>query len=1161
MTNRTPKKNIHPEENNNAQSKTKFRHPQQTRGRKNKANNDPKISLVDNNPNVPNTGHSTSIPNLEHFEKNEHEGMENKKAADVSKEKVDDGQSEKGSRGAWTIAWEAHVYFSGTLFVLLAAYCSVNIARLHTFSRLFSRGYFVTLNLFLIVMGLLRPIWLFHDPYNSKNTWHRAGAYLLVDTGFPCITTAFAVLFLALLRATQVELISPSFQTPKALGAFCMIHFLVSIGVDITIGFEYSLRYMVLILQGIFIVWSLLLSAGYFYIFSAMNKIAMRQQGDFIRSVYPKLILEGATSTNSDGAGVGGTMPLSTASLKRPPLARAVHLTLGVAVLGSLLGGVQLFAMIKMLGLQLVDIEKQYLNRPDLNQQQNIWAAYQVSMRVLEVTICTLLAVIATTPLRSDFEGDMDPGMPQRHSMPHPGHPLHQHLQHQHLNGSLPPGSVSPTALGAGLDYETESDNGCSSCCGNGTKANKSGYPGGSYQMRNGGIDPSRRSKQRPLKSNTGCCSSMFSCFRGNGKSGNCCATTQISCCGFESNPPREFEDEIYSEICSNNHSVRQVMQQQQQQDLLTSNHYSTLGRVSGPGTILALGALNTSGGELPGNAVFQQGGGIPPPLPSGGNHPSIAVGSSSTLMMPYNHKRGAASSQNHTGNPSGFPTQTATLLRSSANYHDVIPASALGMSQAEANHASNNPSHSSNANNSATTAIAAGSGSSSRATLESALYSNLRNSGGIGMVNTNGGSGSRPSSMLFNDSGFVRFRMGNDPSSAMMINNGIQMTTQGANIMSTLGAQEKDTNGTIHEGNEASGYVRRAKNRLKDLEGLRASQSFDDSVLLVDTEPSNVSRSTSANNKLSPTTLLQQDHPHFPGDLAASPMAPTRNAGGKSRGGGVRSSSRLSHNIVMWNNQLGSNDDLFQPNNSSNSNANNGLELEMGSNPIYEPPPKSNKPNEIKEGDTANSNCASGEERNMNGATNPSDIPGGRKNSSDVRTPSESDETAYGGQSSIYSRAPSQCSSVSATQSFDMRMYGRSKMMQGGTTGKANADGSSNALGTSSGEGTEKKLENPYYYYGSTRNQKNKAKLLPKFQKPKPLLPSQRQALELQNRTGGKSLLSQLTDRPKSRQEQSSQMQHNKPPSRPSSRQALLQQHQQIVPDAYQQQQHQVVS
>ena len=129
---------------------------------------------------------------------------------------------------------------------------------------------------------------------------------------------------------------------------------------------------------------------------------------------------------------------------------------------------------------------------------------------------------------------------------------------------------------------------------------------------------------------------------------------------------------------------------------------------------------------------------------------------------------------------------------------------------------------------------------------------------------------------------------------------------------------------------------------------------------------------------------------------------------------------------------------------------------------------------------------------------------------------------------------------------------------MKGAAGGKVNADGTNNPLG--SGEGTEKKLENPYYYYGSTRNQKNKAKLLPKFQKPKPLLPSQRQALELQTRTGGKSLLAQLTDRPKSRQEQSSQIQQNKPPSRPSSRQALLQQHQQILPDAYQQQQHQVV-
>ena len=65
---------------------------------------------------------------------------------------------------------------------------------------MFSRGYFVCLNLSLMLIGILRPVWLFHDPYNDEKSWPRVAAYLLVDTGLPAITTAFAVLFLALLR-------------------------------------------------------------------------------------------------------------------------------------------------------------------------------------------------------------------------------------------------------------------------------------------------------------------------------------------------------------------------------------------------------------------------------------------------------------------------------------------------------------------------------------------------------------------------------------------------------------------------------------------------------------------------------------------------------------------------------------------------------------------------------------------------------------------------------------------------------------------------------------------------------------------------------------------------------------------------------------------------
>ena len=63
----------------------------------------------------------------------------------------------------------------------------------------------------------------------------------------------------------------------------------------------------------------------------------------------------------------------------------------------SLLGGVQLFAMIKMLGLIKEDMST--------HQNEIIWYGYQVSMRILEVTLCTLLAIIATTPLRYDNMG------------------------------------------------------------------------------------------------------------------------------------------------------------------------------------------------------------------------------------------------------------------------------------------------------------------------------------------------------------------------------------------------------------------------------------------------------------------------------------------------------------------------------------------------------------------------------------------------------------------------------------------------------------------------------------------------------------------------------------------------------------------------------------
>ncbi len=113
------------------------------------------------------------------------------------------------------------------------------------------------------------------------------------------------------------------------------------------------------------------------------------------RSVYPKLMYEPSGGGMAGSGGYSMRLPGGSGVINPTasnPLARAVNLTLGVALLGSLIGGVQLYGMIGMHGLL----------RADPRDIPDPWYGYQVALRVLEVMICYLLAVVATTPLRQD---------------------------------------------------------------------------------------------------------------------------------------------------------------------------------------------------------------------------------------------------------------------------------------------------------------------------------------------------------------------------------------------------------------------------------------------------------------------------------------------------------------------------------------------------------------------------------------------------------------------------------------------------------------------------------------------------------------------------------------------------------------------------------------
>ena len=138
----------------------------------------------------------------------------------------------------------------------------------------------------------------------------------------------------------------------------------------------------------------------------------------------------------------------------------------------------------------------------------------------------------------------------------------------------------------------------------------------------------------------------------------------------------------------------------------------------------------------------------------------------------------------------------------------------------------------------------------------------------------------------------------------------------------------------------------------------------------------------------------------------------------------------------------------------------------------IYEPAPgtkRANKKQKEKQGGSGSGGKQSKQDAALPSTADPQQQPNSQM------VPSESDEPIYNGKS-IYGRAPSQCSSISATQSFDMRMYGRVQPPQTIQQQQQLIQQQLQQKPTGPVFGTlqkNEKLENPYYYYGSTRNQK----------------------------------------------------------------------------------------
>ncbi|XP_033102689.1 proline-rich transmembrane protein 4-like [Anneissia japonica] len=275
----------------------------------------------------------------------------------------------------WGWAWDFHCYFCGLMFAALAAYSFFCIAKL-SMIRLPSRTYFIALNVIVVIMGVDRAVFLIVDPYGSKNILPLPVVYVMLGLGFPCLTSSFSILFMALLSATKMQPLSRNIQRPQVLGVIITFHYIISITSDVLAGKFLAPEVVLYVCQSAFILWGSFLFFSYLLIFRRLHRSAVRVS----KEINHLSLISNAMST-----------PANELELKKPKVrwGSAVRVTLITALLGLGLCGLQLYGMLVV-----------YAPNAEEEPQPWPWWIYQTIFRACEIGMCITMCFVATQPLR-----------------------------------------------------------------------------------------------------------------------------------------------------------------------------------------------------------------------------------------------------------------------------------------------------------------------------------------------------------------------------------------------------------------------------------------------------------------------------------------------------------------------------------------------------------------------------------------------------------------------------------------------------------------------------------------------------------------------------------------------------------------------------------------
>jgi len=267
------------------------------------------------------------------------------------------------ARTIWGLAWELHWIGFGALFGLLALHSLLALALVSKRKGFGRKPLFIAINSLLFTLGATRAVYLFLDPYESRENGVEDPKWLtllLFGIAYPCLTSAFCLIHLTFLEVTKMRIASSKLQSLWFLSGVIIIHFIIVFTAETSSSIKPELDALLIVCQSFFILWGLLLSGSFIY--SGCKLINRVENVQEQLSAFERR----ACQRNRQ---------------QKHSTSKVAKITLGTSFLGIAVCGLQFYSMLGVYGMYSTVV----------HPSPWPWLAFQSSFRLVEISMaCTI---------------------------------------------------------------------------------------------------------------------------------------------------------------------------------------------------------------------------------------------------------------------------------------------------------------------------------------------------------------------------------------------------------------------------------------------------------------------------------------------------------------------------------------------------------------------------------------------------------------------------------------------------------------------------------------------------------------------------------------------------------------------------------------------------